>query len=85
MKIRVLVNGIEATTFNLTIHKEADVYGFCGDIHAVFADGSELQGRIKREITIRELHPLQHIYELEFPIGRIAIEYIDDESQNLVT
>ena len=82
-KLIVLVNGAKAIKFNLTIHKESDVYGFCGDMYAVFADGSELKERIKREIIIRELHPLQHIYEVE--MGRIAVEYIEDESHNLVT
>ena len=84
MKIRVLVNGVEAKTFHLTIHKDPDVYGFCGDIDAIFADGSELKEHIKKEINIRGLHPLQHVYELE--TGKVSVEYIDDdESKNLVT
>lgn len=84
MNVKVLVNGKEATIFNLTIHDEPSIYGFYEDMHAIFADGSELKGRIKREIFLRQLHILQHIYELE--TGEVvAIEYFDDESQNLVT
>lgn len=81
-KIRVLVNGIEPTSFYITINKDSDVHGFCGDIQAVFADGSELKGRIRKEILIPQLHPLQHLYDLD--IGKVSVEYIDDEFRNLV-
>jgi len=83
MKLKVLVNGKEAERFHLTISKDSDNDGFCGDIHAIFGDGSEIKGRIRREITIPQLHPFQHIYELEDV--KVAVEYLDDEGKNLVT
>jgi len=83
MKMKVLVNGQETKEFHITLYRESMISPVFGDLHAIFKDGSEIKGQIIREIHIPLLHSKQHIYEMK--MGRIAVEYLDEEGSNLVT